>query len=623
MKAKRRAPPARPAAPHVRAGLDYASAVDSGKIPAGKHVVAACRRFLADRARGAAWSYRLDVAAAERACKFIELLPHVKGVWATQRPGQTNLIRLEPWQCFFIVNIFGWRRRDGMRRFREAYLEVPRKNGKSLIAAAIALYMLCADGERGAEVLAGATSEKQAWEIFGPARLMALARPDLITHYKLEVNASNVCIPSTGAKFEPLIGKPGDGASPSCAIIDEYHEHQTPDLYNTMLTGQGARQQPLVLIITTAGDNLGGPCYDKRESMLRVLAGAVHDDEKFAVIYGIDEGDDWTTPEALIKANPNYGVSVGAEFLQARQREGMENARRAGVFKTKHLNVWLQARSAYFNMDRWAACASPGLTLASLKGRRGRVALDLASKVDLAAMQFLFPLEEGKFALLGRYYLPEETIAKAANDHYRGWAAGGHIIATDGEIIDFDRIKEDLLSLASDFELVEVAYDPFQATHLATQLQNAGVPVVEYRQTVQTMSEPMKTLDAWITARKLVHDGNPAMAWMMANVVAFEDAKDNVYPRKLRNEDKIDGPVGAIMAIGRHLAADGEGIPAAACTRSARRPASRCSGSSGTNEPRPRRHGSIAPHRADARRDRPSARGLVRRGAGRIRARRR
>ena len=453
------------AAPHVRAAVEYAKAVDAGAISAGRYVIAACRRFLSDRERKG-WRFRFSVVAAERVCKFVELLPHVKGHWAQPRPGQSTLIRLEPWQCFLLVNVFGWLRTDGTRRFREAYLEVPRKNGKSLLAATIGLYALCADHERGAEVYSGATSEKQAWETFGPARLMALGRADLIAHYRLEVAASNIAIPTSGSKFEPLIGKPGDGASPSLAIVDEYHEHQTPELYDTMLTGQGARRQPLMLIITTAGDNLAGPCYDKRNSMMRILDGTVVDDAKFAVIYSIDEGDDWTSEAALIKANPNFAVSVAPEFLQARQREGIENARRAGVFKTKHLNVWLQAKNAYFNMDRWRECAQPGLTLESLKGRRCRVALDLASKIDIAAMQFLFSLDGGKFALLGRYYLPEETIAKAANDHYRGWAAAGHIVATDGEIIDFDRIRDDVLTLSSDFEIAEVCYDPWQATHL-------------------------------------------------------------------------------------------------------------------------------------------------------------
>ncbi|HJS89382.1 MAG TPA: terminase TerL endonuclease subunit [Steroidobacteraceae bacterium] len=544
------------ASPHVEAAIGYAKAVTAGGIPAGRYVIAACRRFASDLERSKrGWRFRLDRKAAERVCRFVELLPHVKGMWALPRPGQSNQIALEPWQCFLLVNVFGWKRTDGTRRFRECYLEVPRKNGKSLIAAAIGLYMLTSDGEPGAEVYSGATTEKQAWEVFRPARLMALARPDLVTHFALEVNASNISIPSTGAKFEPLIGKPGDGASPSCAIIDEYHEHADPAQYDTMLTGMGARRQPLMLIITTAGDNLGGPCYDKRTSLTRILEGAVEDDEKFGIIYSIDEADDWTAEAALIKANPNYGVSVGAEFLQSRQREGMQNSRRAGVFKTKHLNVWLQARHAYFNLDRWAECARAGLTLESLKGRSCRIVLDLASKVDIAAMQFLFELDGGRYATLGRYYLPEEAVQKAANDHYRGWAADGHLVVTDGEIIDFERIKDDIAGFARDFQLLEVAYDPWQATQLATELQRAGIAVVEYRQTVQTMSEPMKTLDAWITARKLEHDGNPVMTWMMSNVVANEDAKDNVYPRKLRNEDKIDGAVALIMSIGRELAA--------------------------------------------------------------------
>jgi phage terminase large subunit-like protein len=545
------------AATHVKAAVEYANGVIAGEITAGRFVIAACHRFLRDRERTG--PYCFDEAAAERACRFIELLPHVKGIWAVPRPGRSNLIRLEPWQCFFVVNIFGFiRTADGLRRFREAYLEVPRKNGKSLLAAAIGLYMLTNDREPGAEVYAGATTEKQAWEVFRPARLMALGRPDYITHYKLEVNASNICISSTGAKFEPLIGKPGDGASPSCAIIDEFHEHQTPDQYDTMLTGQGARQQPLMLIITTAGDNLAGPCYDKRESLVRILDGLVEDEEKFGLIYSIDDADDWTASTALIKANPNFGVSVGGEFLLSRQREAIQNARRQGIFKTKHLNLWLQAKNAYFNMQRWHECARTGLTLESLKGRCCRIALDLASKVDIAAMQLLFPLDDGSFALLGRYYLPEETVSKAANDHYRGWAAAGHIDVTDGEIIDLDRIKDDVLGLCSDFEVAEVAYDPFQATHLATQLMAQGVPVIEYRQTVQTMSEPMKTLDAWILSRRIAQDGNPVMTWMMSNVVAAEDAKENVYPRKLRAEEKIDGPVAAIMAIGRHLAAEAD-----------------------------------------------------------------
>lgn len=548
-------PPA-PIAPHVESALAYAQAAATGKVPAGKWVIGACRRHIDDLERSKSdWPYRFDSVKAERACRFIELLPHVKGKWASSRES----IRLEPWQCFFVCCIFGWVFRvDGLRRFREAYLEVPRKNAKSTIAAAIGLYMLAADSEAGAEVYSGAVTEKQAGEVFGPARLMALRRPDMLKNYGIEVNASNIHILSSGSKFEPMIGKPGDGASPSCAIIDEFHEHLTPDQYDTMLTGMGARQQPLILITTTAGDNLAGPCYDKRVSITKILDRVMEDDAKFGVIYTVDASDDWTSQESLVKANPNYGVSVGEEFLLARQREGIQNSRRQGVFKTKHLNIWVQARNAYFNMQRWSECADPKLTMETFAGRRCYVALDLASKVDIAAMELLFPLDDERFALFGRYYLPEETVAQPQNDHYRGWVADGRLVVTDGEIIDFDRIKEDLADLSSKFEIADVAYDPFQATHLVTQLMSDGFPCIEYRQTVQTMSDPTKSLDALIMSRRLVHDGDPVMTWMMSNVVARTDAKDNVYPAKERVENKIDGPIGAIMALGRALSA-GEG----------------------------------------------------------------
>jgi phage terminase large subunit-like protein len=549
-------PPASPT-PHVQIAGTYANEVASGKRLAGKWVIAACRRHFADLGRkGASWPYRFDAAKAERVCKFIELLPHTKGKWAVGTPGRvgSNLIKLEPWQCFFVCSIFGWVRKDtDVRRFREAYLEVPRKNGKSLLAAAIGLYMLAADNEPGAEVYSGAVTEKQSWEVFKPARLMALGRPDLLAHYGIAVNASNISIIRNSSKFEPMIGKPGDGASPSCAIVDEFHEHLTPDQYDTMLTGMGARVNPLMLIITTAGDNLAGPCYDKRIDIIKVLDGVTEDDEKFGIVYSIDPEDNWTTEEALIKANPNYGVSVFKEFLLSRQREGVLNARRQGVFQTKHLDIWVQARIAAFNMQRWSECADPTLKLTDFAGRQCYAALDLASKVDIAALMLLFPLDDGRYALFGRFYLPEETIMSAPNDHYRGWQLAGRLTMTDGEIIDYDQIKEDILELATWLEISEVAYDPFQATHLATQLIAEGVPMVEYRQTVLTMSDPMKSLDALILARKLTHDGDPVMTWMMSNVVSRTDRKDNVYPNKERGENKIDGPVAAIMALGRAM----------------------------------------------------------------------
>lgn len=243
----------------------------AGKVLACKWVKLACRRQLKDLARQGkkAFPYRFEPEKAERICRFIELLPHTKGKWAAKR----ELLRLSPWQKFILTTLFGWiRTKDGLRRFREAYIEVPRKNGKSIKAAGVGLYCLSADDEHGAEVYSGATSEKQAWEIFRPARLMAKRTPDLCERFGIEVNASTLAIPENGSRFEPLIGSPGDGASPSCVLIDEYHEHDSDELYDAMVTGMGAREQPITFIITTAGSNMAGPCYIKRGQVVNVLS---------------------------------------------------------------------------------------------------------------------------------------------------------------------------------------------------------------------------------------------------------------------------------------------------------------------------------------------------------------
>jgi len=527
----------------------YAEGVLSGEIPAGKYIRLACRNFFNDLNDKDSLCY-YDNAAAAKACKFVELQFHTKGEWSRKRK---NLI-LEPWQVFFVVNIFGWKRKkNDLRRYSEILLLVPRKNGKSQLAAAIGLYMLCADGEHGAEVYSGATSEKQAGEVFIPAQIMARNNPQLIDHFGVDVRASNINIPKTGSKFERIIGNPGDGSSPSCAIVDEYHEHSDDRMYDTMQTGMGARSQPLLLSITTAGDNLSGPCYALQLEAQKILDGAVENDRLFALIYSVDSGDDWASVETLKKANPNFGVSVGEDFLLARLADAKNNARKQSVYKTKHLNVWVGSREAYFNVERWIEAEDTALKLEDFKGMRAYIGLDLASKVDVAALEILIPLGDESFVRFGKYYLPEAAIDGAANSHYSTWAKEGYITITDGEIIDFNEIKEDILELSSMLELVELAYDPFQATMLVTELMSEGVPVVEVRPTVLNFSEPMKQMDGLIRSRKVSHNGDPVFTWMLSNVVAKTDAKDNVYPRKEREENKIDGAVAHMMALSRSM----------------------------------------------------------------------
>lgn len=538
---------------HVERANEYARRVLSGDIPACEWIKLACRRHFDDLDAGV---YRFDDVRAEKAARFISLMPHTKGKWALPNPKEpgSHLTRLEPWQCFFVCSIFGWLKGDGTRRFQKASLYVPRKNGKSHLAAAIGLYMLCADSEPGSEVYCGATSEKQAWEVFGPAHRMASKTPALVERYGLEINARNMNVRSENSKFEPVIGNPGDGASPHCAIIDEFHEHRTTALYNAMLTGMGAREQPLLLVITTAGEDLSSPCYNDFKTCQQVLSGSISDPEHFALIYTIDESDAWDDEKTLIKANPNFGVSVKKEFLLSRLNEARTNARHQGRYKTKHLNMWVTALDSFFNLEAWRK-ADADVSLEDFDGECVYIGMDLASKVDLAVVVVLVPPSSngGDWHTFAKFYLPEQTVAQTENEHYREWAEGGHITVTDGAIIDFDVIKADLIDLCTRFECLSLPYDPYQATKLVTELQSEGLPVIEMRSTVLNFSDPMKMLDGLIRDGKIVHDGNPVMTWMIGNVVATHDAKDNVFPRKNRDEDKIDGPVALIMAMARAM----------------------------------------------------------------------
>lgn len=543
--------------PHVALANKYARDVIAGKVPAGKYARLACARHLDELEAAKVKGYRhyFDADAAEKACAFIELLPHTKGKWARE----AQRLVLSAWQCFIIATLFGWMRsKNGLRKYREMYAEIPRKNGKSQIGAGIGLYMLIADGEYGAEIYSGATTEKQAWEVFGPARQMMQRTPGLMKAAGVEVWAKSLAVPSDGSKFEPVIGKPGDGSSPSCALIDEFHEHDTPDLIDTMQTGMGAREQPLTAIITTAGYNLGGPCFDKHSEAKKVLDGLIENDELFAIIFSIDDGDDWASPASLQKANPNFGVSVDGDFLLAQQRRATMNPIEQNRFKTKHLNVWCSARNAWMNMQQWNLCADPSLTIDEFNGEPCWFVLDLASKNDICAFVQLFKRSINgldHYYVFGRYYLPEDTIEESRTNQalYRKWVVQGHLIALDGAEIDFDVIREDVKEMSSHYAVEEVAYDPWRATQLAHQLAKDGATVVEFRQTVQNMSPAMKEVQAAVKSGRLHHDGNPALTWMISNVVAKEDAKENIYPRKDRPDQKIDGPVALMMGVGRAM----------------------------------------------------------------------
>lgn len=549
--------------PNVNAANQYARDVVRGKINACNFVIQACQRHIDNMSamRDRAFPWRFNKDSAEKAARFIQLLPHTKGEWAFKR----MLITLEPWQLFIICSVFGWvHKKTGLRRFREVYTEIPRKNGKSAISAGVALYCFTCDGEFGAEIYSGATTEKQAWEVFRPARLMCKRSPLLVEAFGVEVNASNLSRQEDGARFEPLIGNPGDGASPHLAVVDEYHEHQTDALYTTMLTGMGARRQPVMWAITTAGYNIEGPCYDKRREVIEMLNSSVPNDELFGIIYTVDEGDDWTSPDVLEKANPNIGVSVYREFLLSQQQRAINNARQAGVFKTKHLNIWTSARAAFFNLVRWQECEDRSLTLEEFEGQSCVLSFDLARKLDMNSMARVFSREiNGKthyYSVAPRFWVPYDAVYSVERsedrrtaERFQKWVEMGCLTVTSGAEVDYRHILEDAKEANRLNPVTESPIDPFGATGISHELADEGLNPITITQNYTNMSDPMKELEAAIESGRFHHDGNPIMTWCIGNVVGknLPGNDDVVRPIKEQSENKIDGAVTLIMAIGR------------------------------------------------------------------------
>lgn len=549
----------------------YARDVVDGRVLACRWIRLACQRHIDDIARDAAgwrftWNPELETAAgkkyrpADRVCHFIELLPHIKGDWAAR----SERIRLEPWQIFFAASVFGWvDRTTQRRRFRKADLIVPRKNAKSTIAAGIGLYMGFCDGEFGAEVYSGATSEDQAGEVFNPAKLMAERSPDFRALFGVTVRASNISAAETNSKFEPVIGKPGDGASPSCAIVDEYHEHATEALYETMNTGMGARKQPLMLVITTAGDNISGPCYAHQQELQMILDGHIEDDQRFGLIYTIDvdedgKPEDWTTEEALIKANPNYGVSIDPDFMLGQLRDAIRDPRKQATYKTKHLNIWVASASPWLNMEDWKAAADKTLREEDFKGEAFHQGVDLANVIDIASRCKIFQRnidEKTHYYVFWRHYLPESQIQIPENRHYQGWHKAGWITQTPGSMIDQSRIEQDINDDAGQFRHIESAFDPWGAPGIIGNLQNDGFEVCTVPLNAKHLSAPMKFIDGLLQDGRLHHNGDPVAAWGVSNVEVKPDHNDNWFPRKQNRYKKTDPAVALIIGMCRAIAA--------------------------------------------------------------------
>ncbi len=535
----------------------YIEDVLTGVVPACVYVKQACKRQRDDLKRKR-FPYHFDTARAGKPCKYAELLHHVKAGKAGER------ILLEPWQVFILTTVFGWVDDEGNRRYQRAYVEVPRGNGKSTILSCIGLYMLTADGERGADCYSFATTRDQAKIVFNDAQQMARQNADLKDAYGLQVLAHSMVVPGTNSKFEPKSadGKTLDGLNTHCAIIDELHAHKTREVYDVVETSIGKRKQPIMWMITTAGFNLTGICYEVRRYVTKLLDGSANDDSHFGIIYTIDEKDDWRTEEALIKANPNWNVSVQPKAILSTLSKALTDPASENNFKTKHLDVWCNADSAFFQMAKWRKAYRPQVTLAEFEGLPCIYGLDLAAKTDITALVRLFFRQEDDetihYYAFPEFWLPQEKLQNSSNSQYQSWAKQDLIHVSDGAINSLEEIQEYIAEDAKRFDTLAIAFDPWQAYQLATNLQNEGLSMVELKPTVSNFSEPMKQVQALVYAGKLHTDGNPVLEWMASNLVAHFDAKENVYPRKETPDNKIDGMVALIMAMKQAIFMDVE-----------------------------------------------------------------
>jgi len=537
--------------------MRYAGDVVSGKIPACQWTIKACRRQLGDleRAKSSDFAYKFDRKKASRICEFIELLPHIKGEWA--RHGKR--IELQPWQVFILTCVFGWVSKvTGLRRFKTAYNELPRKSGKSSLSSGVGIYCLCADGEAGSDVYSAATTRDQAKIVWQDAWHMVERSPGLKKAFGVSTTAHAISQISTASKFQALSaeGNSLDGLNIHCAIVDELHAHRTRKVFDVLETAMGARTQPLLWLITTAGSDRSGICYEQRTYLTRILDGVVKDETYFGVIYTIDDGDDWTDAAVHAKANPNYGISVFPDDLERLCLKAQKMPSAQNNFLTKRLSVWVNADVALFSMTAWEACADPSLSIDQFRGEPCWVGIDLAPRRDFSELLVLFRRDEHYYPFV-RHYLSEQEVEESENSQFAGWARDGWIRTNPGNVTDYGAIEDDLKELSHDLQINEVCFDPFSAHQFATRMQEQGFPMIEIRARVENFSEPTKKLEALMAEGKIHHDGDPVLTWMLSNVVGHYDRKDNVYPVKERPENKIDGAIALIMALSRAMVGSG------------------------------------------------------------------
>lgn len=551
---------ARPRKVQLHPAEQYARDVIEGKIIACQWVRLACERHFHDLKHGYERGLYFDEEAAKRVLRFKGMLKHSKGKWAGD-----NLI-LEPWQQFRTWVMYGWKREDGTRRFRSSYTEVARKNGKSTDAAADGLYLGFMDSEPGSEVYSAATKRDQARIVHAEA--IRMVRKNSLLKKYIKIYKDNLSFEETASKYEPLGGDSDsmDGLNVHGAIVDELHAHKNRETLELLETATGAREQPMIIMITTAGENRQSICFEKHEYTRKVLQGwkdgSYLDDTWFGIIYSLDDEDkdNWQDESLWLKANPNLGVSKSLEDLRMKAKRASQMAAALNNFLRRELNVWVTGSVKWTNMDAWRKCGRENVPALELPGKLHLQptfgGLDLSSVSDITAFVMAFPAPDEYFDVVCRFWVPEDTLDvvpgyRSPDDArmLKQWVKEGYIEATPGNHIDHDFIYAQLEKDAEAFAIKQAAFDRWGASSVTQTLEKKGMTMVEFGQGYASMNPPMKELERLILAGKIRHGNHPVLTWMMGNLIARVDPSGNVKPDKEKSRDKIDGAVALIMAL--------------------------------------------------------------------------
>lgn len=584
---------------YFKIALQYCHDVRSGVRTAGQLEKFAVKRFLNDLIRSGIplgsgdeeleklltslkigskppdinFEFRFDVERAQHACFFIETCPHVEGELARlKRDGTRHLLVMSPWQVFVTVNIFGWVNYEGLRRFTYVYLEVAKKNGKTTWLAAVGLYMGFIDGEPGSNVYAAATTRDQANILFGAAKTMVAYSPKMQERFGITKQEYSIFQTTTNSSFKALSqDRDGskDGFNVHCGLIDELHAHKDSGMYDIVSNGIASRAQPLLFAITTAGKDTTSVCYRERKIVVAILKGEATHERYFGMIFCLDKGDDWKDPKNWPKANPNYGISVKPEYLQGMADKCKISPSNEAIFRQKHLNEWVGAVDGWLAESVVSNCDIE-VSYKEFKGVVGFGGYDLASRLDLASWGEMRPrFEDGKIIwyVFAHSYINERVMesTEAINgemrpDDYPVWRDDGWLIETPGASTDFNRIKEDILAHHIDYPFYEVGHDPYHAEQVTADLLDAGLNVIEVPQRTEFLSPAMRWIEVLIAENRIRFCGDPVLKWCILNVVVKEDAKENIFPRKISRAKKIDAAIAMIIAASRAMYWDKEEV---------------------------------------------------------------